>query len=291
MRSAEWNCRAPRRPSCVKRETSSTGPDGLGEGAEALHAGARVVPGGSVADLRRKYVEAVEREQFIRETAFLPVSERIGPFEVLPMTLRHFLCLRSGGSPFVCGGTVTDEDVFEFLWVLSPRYGVENVREKRKLYARCRKWFLRGPRGVWRALAGMVVHGLLSAAHSPRGRGLGHPEAGVFPKAEEKRAKARLERLEGLIGEVREFVSEAMQDQPPSGEASSGPSYWGDGAAICETMATEYGWTVPETLDLPLKQLFQFLKVIRARERAKAGRAPVMFNPSDRMKAELAMAV
>ena len=87
--------------------------------------------------------EAVERENAIRDAAFLDIPETICGIEVLPMTPRHFLLLDGIGSPFVVGGLPTAEAIAQFIWVVSPEFRViRGWRDRLAQYRfvkRCRK--------------------------------------------------------------------------------------------------------------------------------------------------------
>jgi len=89
------------------------------------------------------YREAVERENLIREVAFLDIPEFICGIEVLPLTPRHFLLLDAIGSVFVSGGVPSPEEVARFLWVVSPEFRtVKTWRDRRvrkRFVKRCRK--------------------------------------------------------------------------------------------------------------------------------------------------------
>lgn len=80
--------------------------------------------------------EAIERENFVRQAAFLDVPETVCGLPVAPLTLRHLAILDAIGSPFMCGGVPTPADVGAVLWVLSPDY---SPRSKWKRSARLRK--------------------------------------------------------------------------------------------------------------------------------------------------------
>lgn len=70
------------------------------------------------------YREAVERENNVRDNAFLGIAEKICGIEVFSMTPRHFLILDGIGSPFVTGGSILPEEVVRFLWIMSPRFRI-----------------------------------------------------------------------------------------------------------------------------------------------------------------------
>lgn len=63
--------------------------------------------------------EAIDRERFIREQAFLDLPELVCGIEVQPLTLRRMLLLSAVGSPFIAGGTVSAYDVGVFFLALT----------------------------------------------------------------------------------------------------------------------------------------------------------------------------
>lgn len=62
--------------------------------------------------------EAIEAEQHIRDSAFLPLEEKILGFWVQPLTLRHVLTLGSIGSPFIRGGIPSPADAGAFMCIV-----------------------------------------------------------------------------------------------------------------------------------------------------------------------------
>lgn len=85
------------------------------------------------------YKEAVDRESLARDAAFLGIHEDINGFEVLPMTVRHYLTLRATGSTVIFGKIPDAADLFRFLWILSPDFQPQDCRARRKLFKRIRK--------------------------------------------------------------------------------------------------------------------------------------------------------
>ena len=81
------------------------------------------------------YKEAVERENDVRDNAFLGLNESVAGVEVKPLTPNMFLLLDGISSPFVCGGTPLPEDVAVALWIVSPRYRASD-RKARNLFIR-----------------------------------------------------------------------------------------------------------------------------------------------------------
>jgi hypothetical protein len=84
-----------------------------------------------------------------------------------------------------------------------------------------------------------------------------------------------------VVAGITEFMDETFQDKPPTsgGEAVS---YYSFAAGLVDCLASEYGWAASETLDCPLKQLFQYLKAMAKRNNPKA----IQFNPSDRVRGD-----
>jgi hypothetical protein len=77
------------------------------------------------------YREAVARESFLRNAAFLPVTDSIDTVtakgravsvECLAFTPLHFAMLDVARSPFVRGGVPLAADLAAFLWAVSPAY-------------------------------------------------------------------------------------------------------------------------------------------------------------------------
>lgn len=83
--------------------------------------------------------EAVEKEQFIRDTAFLDIPEQICGIDVKPLTLRHVLALSLVGSPFMVGGNPSPVDCAQFLWCVSTRWNPDSKWQRRLFMIRCGK--------------------------------------------------------------------------------------------------------------------------------------------------------
>lgn len=87
------------------------------------------------------YVDAVERENKIRNAAMLNLNTRICGIEVRQMTLRHWLILDGLDCPFL-KGDVPDpkkKHVKDFLWVLSPKFSYGESFRKWWFYRRIGK--------------------------------------------------------------------------------------------------------------------------------------------------------
>ena len=86
------------------------------------------------------------------------------------------------------------------------------------------------------------------------------------------------------LAACREFVEKTFLDAPQSdGKASGTPSYYSWITSLVDTLASEYGWTPFEVLELPLRQVFQLVRAIRKRRDPKAA----LFNPlSDKARCD-----
>jgi hypothetical protein len=174
--------------------------------------------------------EAIERETFIRDVAFLGLNERIGPFEAVPFTLRHYLILKISGNPMLYGGLPTPEQLSAFLWLVSPSYKPNSFFKRRLFLRRFRK-------------ARKNIGGLLNAA--------------------------------------REYIDESLQDCPLATGRRQTANY-STVASVCSVFAREHGWPVEYSINLPMKQAFQFIRAITLTKDPNA----VFHNPSDRVKAD-----
>jgi len=178
-----------------------------------------------------QYRKALATERARRESAFLRLNERVGPFELRPFTALDYSTMHLLGSPFVCGGEIKPADVWQLLWHQSIKFQpTANVR--RKLH----QWAV-----IW------------------------YPDYRQLYK--------------GCI----EYVREAMIEVP-QGKAG-GKSFYSWLASAVDLLASEYGWTRDEILNLPMVELGQYLKSIRKRHDPKA----LLFNESDSLWRKAAM--
>ena len=199
------------------------------------------------------YLEAVQRERLVRESAYLGLCEDIQGFTVLPLTLEKLMLLRSIRSPLLSDSTPTPEELSIFLWVLSPEF-TQSKRSFGKwlFFRRCRNAFVAPPKTL----------------------------LDVILKRKET-ADVTI-RATMAISAARSYIDEAFQDRPPSkGNASLETDYFCDAAQICVMMGKECGFSRDETMKAPLKQLFQELKVLSIIKGQK-----VLFNPSDKVLVE-----
>jgi hypothetical protein len=213
------------------------------------------------------YLAAIIRERVVRDAAFLNLTESIGPFEAVPMTLRHWMLLRNMGSPLVRqgeGARVPDPDELrDFLWVVNPQFkpsGLETEEQRRAKMAfrkHCRKVFY-PPNylALWNTKRAQARH--------------------------ERKCKQRLEVAAAIIDAAKAYVAETMQDRPPQ-QLTIGfePEYYSDAAFYCARFGREYGWSQEETLGTPLKRIWQYLNEMK---RYYDSKIPLC-NPSDSVRA------
>lgn len=189
------------------------------------------------------YAVAVEKERIVRDASFFPVNERIGPFDVRPMTLRHYLMLRAMRSPLLGKALPSTNDLAAFLWVVSPDFSL-CVKARNKFLKKCRRSFV-----------------------STR----------FF---RQKKLKVAAEIINAARAYVDEAFQDAP---PQTQTATFDKEYYSDAAAICARFARVFGWDDEAILDKPLKRLFQYLKEHRVHEAAEVGQSDkvILFNPSD----------
>lgn len=202
------------------------------------------------------FLEAVEKEQLIRDASFLPVVENVNGFEVLPMRLWHYIALRACRSPMLPPfRTPSPEQLAGFLWLLNPEYSTD-AGDRKRFMKRCRRFAAQTP--PW-----FFQYGY-----------------------KERTAKALACMADTLIA-ARNYVNETMQDKPGRVVGSvGGVEQYSDGASICGRLAREYGWSEYETLEMPLKRIFQYLKEIRDYEYASRGQTAPLGSPSEEIVAD-----
>jgi len=81
------------------------------------------------------YLEAVRRENDIRDAAFLDLTTSICGIEVRQLTPRDALILDGLDNPLMRGGIPTESQLAHFLWLLSPSYK-HGSKVRRFLFAR-----------------------------------------------------------------------------------------------------------------------------------------------------------
>lgn len=83
------------------------------------------------------------------------------------------------------------------------------------------------------------------------------------------------------VAEIRAFIDDAFADSPASGGGDS-PGYVSWIAHYVDLLAHEYHWTEREILNLPMKRIFQYVRMIQKRYNVRA----LFINASDRVRTE-----
>lgn len=92
--------------------------------------------------------------------------------------------------------------------------------------------------------------------------------------------RLRKKNYNATLQALYDYFDESFQDAPSGRSSKSGISYYSFSAALVDVFASEYGWGMEEIFNSPVKQLFQFLKIIRRR----ANPSVPLFNPSDSIR-------
>jgi hypothetical protein len=203
--------------------------------------------------------EAIARERLIRDAAFLTVdrkllTESIAGFEVHMMNLRHYTALRIAKNPFVLRGEPGVAHLIQFIWTVSVDY-----RPSRKHYV---KW--------------VKNSGLIDPA-PPRIR-----HWSLLNRWANRMSECLTLQVEAAKG-VHQYLSETFQDRPPvkAGEGFN-ESFYSDACFWSATLAREYGVPLMDVLEMPLKQIFQYLKEIKDHH----GKRDTLTNPSRELIAQ-----
>lgn len=199
------------------------------------------------------YAEARKMEQRNRDADFLGLTEDVGGFECAPLTLRHCLILRMMDSPLLDGRTPNPVELAAFLWLVSTDYSPQGGRARKRLLKRCR-------------------------AFTPPALPMIQTKRGML--AWDARFNASMEHAAKVLLASRQYIQGAFTDAGQRG--GNGVSYYSDAAGLCAAMAKECGWTTAQTLNAPLRQVFQFTRAIRHQNDPKA----ILGNPSDRIRGD-----
>jgi len=90
---------------------------------------------------------------------------------------------------------------------------------------------------------------------------------------------------ESLEQEITDYLKDNLSHINQGGESSPSNAHFA--SSVIDLMASEYGWTSEQILDLPLSQMFQLLSSITQRLTVTNGGTPIEFNPAvDKLKAE-----
>jgi hypothetical protein len=83
--------------------------------------------------------------------------------------------------------------------------------------------------------------------------------------------------------EVSEYVEECLQDSPAGSGEEPGSEYASFGAHVIDRLASQYGWTRAEVVEVPVRLLFQLLAICKHRE---SGEKPVHISRADKVRGE-----
>lgn len=212
--------------------------------------------------------EWMAQEKLTRLAACLPVNEQVGGYAVRPLTLRDFAMLTAIDSPYLPPfREATAAETLSLLWLLSPDYVLPTAKNWRKNYKR----FLRQKFPFAPPLSPLICFTIW-------GRG----------KFELQKIKAQIEH-DSLQAALRSYIAEALQDVIAGGSADDllpAKEYYSDAVAVACQMARVYGGGLEIYFDMPLKIIFQAMKINYEFACAKAGRAAMLSNPSDFVLAE-----
>lgn len=222
-------------------------------------------------DFRRQYVLAAGREHFERPWAFQMFTETVGEYELLQMNLFHYNTLRLWNSPFLPPfETPEPEDIWQFLWLLSPDYKPGQNKAQRKFYDRCRKKY---------EIPNRPARWLLRFK--------------FFRSFYKTRRKLSLYRRGVITKQIRDFVNSSLADRPPRVEINgiARPQYYSDLASMFGEFAREYGGglgrqQIEEFMRTPMKILFQLRKEIvdATNSQLPPSKWTPQVNPSDEIK-------
>ena len=197
-----------------------------------------------------EYADAVSRESVIRDASYLDLTETVCGFELLPMTLRHYITLRTAGNPILNGGFPSPDEMVSFLWILSPDY-TPGIRAARRFVRRCL----------------MFIPPSLPWLRTSR----------AMARWELRARKVAIEFNDVLIG-CRKYAVETFIDSPPGTVTGYTKRYYSDATAICAMLAREYGWRESDILNMPMKRIHQYLTELRRTNRP----GDPLGNPSDK---------
>jgi hypothetical protein len=178
------------------------------------------------------YREAIRKERFLRDAAFLDGNEMLCGEEVSPLTLRRWVWLDQAHNGFMCPWNWDSDDqiighALAFVFFLKPEFRPQQAKD-----SFLRKWIQATKEHNFRVK--------LLRRHKP----------------------------EELIEQIGAFIADAMMDAPSGGNGSnvSGKSDASFPAYIFDKFG-EAGltFTQNEILDMPLKRLWQHYRVACAR--------------------------
>lgn len=178
------------------------------------------------------YREAVKKERTLRDSAFLECNEILCGEEVAPLSLRRLIWLEQAHNGFVCPWRWESDDevighAIAFVYFLKPSF-----RPPSK--ARWTFW------DAWRA---------------------GYNQHRFAVKM------LRRHKPEEIVGEVGQFINDAFMDAPVGGSSNIASQSYASYPAYIFDRFGEAGltYTPEQIMDLPLKRLWQHMRVAAAR--------------------------
>ena len=207
---------------------------------------------------RDRLIAAQEAAAKLRAEAFVRYSPVVCGQALRPLTLETYNLLVCWRNPFVCGGAVTFDAIFQFIWAHHPAFGQFAHEDRHEVM-----------RAVVRSL-------------EPRFPTLGAVSRLVIPVIAKKRWWVRIpcsfafqrfitptyeERVAEAINEIRRIIHEGLAEFPTETRTAADksgapgePLPFSLQAQVLALMRRELGLSFDETRHLPLKELSQHLR-------------------------------
>lgn len=186
-----------------------------------------------------------------RAAAFAPWPDIVMGTRCLSLTAPSFSILVASGNRFVCGGQEDFDDVLDYLWIHSPLYVPTCEPDWRPRKRRAVAPFMRLLTSRWGqfVIRFLQAFGHRHSAIGNPGRTAAHHSAAVVTLA---------------IVEIRAIIEEAFADFPEVAGADSTPLATLEANLLHEFSRAYPGWSPERIRALPLKQLAQLHRRIRA---------------------------
>jgi hypothetical protein len=79
---------------------------------------------------------------------------------------------------------------------------------------------------------------------------------------------------------ITDYLNEAFQDHTGGKSEGFSPSYWSGFASMVATLATEFHWSEADIMHMPLKRVWQYMRIVEKRHNPKAW----FTNPSSKIR-------
>jgi hypothetical protein len=199
-----------------------------------------MAPGLTLEHFRERLAAVHAAQRQARSEAFVPYVPVLAGQRLEPITLDRYNRLMAFGSPFVCGGPRSLDDLLVFVWILHPSFSQFDHRARRACY-RASLRALRPRFPVLNALARLL------AAH-PRLRWL---DRFTVPDSEQ--------RLTDAMAEASRLVREAVAEFPRASEEGE-PLPFAFQAQTLNLLRRELGVSFAEARALPMRELCQHVR-------------------------------